>query len=291
MGKKITSFIVVVAALLLSLQVNAQTSVTRTVGQPVKAKLDGKMRGLKANPAKTVLSMENIQKSKLLKAKLAKLQDVKEEAFQKVMKNQADFSKFWDKNAEQTKLAASKQEYVKNGKLITKNFNGRDVKFSAIKAPARKVRRAEVKDDHGIITEPADGEHKFYVRSGGNFYVQSQSVYAGSQSDNVEIVECEDGTVYIKDIVSTFATNAWVKGTIDGTTLTVPTAQPVAYSSDYQATLSVNWANYDETNEEKPWIRLNTENITFTIDEEAGTISLDGSSQTHFIGIFWDDDN
>ena len=34
----------------------------------------------------------------------------------------------------------------------------------------------EVKDTNNIITTPAEGEHKFYTRSGDNYYVSNQSL-------------------------------------------------------------------------------------------------------------------
>ena len=147
---------------------------------------------------------------------------------------------------------------------------------------------APTTNSYGIITSPDAGEHKFYQRGGTSYYPNNNQIYATAQNGHVEIVEAADGVVYIKDPVSLYTQNTWVKGTKSGNTITVPTGQPLAYNTQYAATLSLNWGNYDE-NTEAGWNKVAAENITFTIDGDV--ITLEGSNEDLYIGIFWDDDN
>ena len=64
---------------------------------------------------------------------------------------------------------------------------------------------AQVTESHGIITDPGEGEHKFYTRTGNAYYYNEGYPTPIPQAGRVEIVEATDGTVYIKDIISTFA--------------------------------------------------------------------------------------
>ena len=140
-------------------------------------------------------------------------------------------------------------------------------------------------DANGIITD-VDGEVKVYTRSGIAYFLQSQQVYYDNQSGNVMIVEDEDGTVYVKDIISRYNTGAWVKGTKNGNTISIPVGQPVNYNSNYDATLSVYWATYDSEN---GFAKSADAEILFTVDGDV--ITLQGSNEDKFIGVFWDDDD
>lgn len=54
------------------------------------------------------------------------------------------------------------------------------------------------------INEPDQGVQEYYRRSGMAYYYSDGYIYQTSQSGHVAIVESEDGTVFIKDIVSHF---------------------------------------------------------------------------------------
>ncbi len=57
----------------------------------------------------------------------------------------------------------------------------------------KAVRRVgEEVDEHGIITTPAEGEEQVYERSGTAYYSSGSSMYIGTQSGSVNIVECSD---------------------------------------------------------------------------------------------------
>ena len=143
----------------------------------------------------------------------------------------------------------------------------------------------EETNEHGIIVTPGEGVDKVYNRSGNAYYVQSQQLYHGGQSGTVRIVECEDGTVYVRDIISYYSTSAYVKGVREGNTITIPTGQPVNYNSNYNCTLGVYWGEKVDNS----FVKNNEENIVFEVD--GNTITLLGSSENKFIGVFWDDDD
>ncbi len=146
----------------------------------------------------------------------------------------------------------------------------------------------EVVDENGIITSPAEGTRKVYQRSGKTYKNDEQlGLVETEQSGYVQVVECSDGTVYIRNIVSSFGSGAWVKGIREGDTITIPTRQPVIFK--YGETASVRWgiceygvmfSSYDDY----------ADHFTFTVDDEAQTITLEGTSAEIFMGVFWDSD-
>jgi len=192
----------------------------------------------------------------------------------------------------------SKSEFRtnRNGQNTGKSINARALDLTLVstaasmaRGPLKNIESEEEVDEHGIIITPDKGEHKFYTRAGTAYYNQSGSVYSQQQSGRVELVETPDGTVYVKNIVSLYTTDAWVKGTIDNNVLTIPVNQPVAYSTNYATTLSVCWGSYDANNENNRFPRLDTPTITFTINGDV--LTLQGSDEDTFVGVYWDDDN
>lgn len=286
MSKKFTSLLVLVAAILLAVPVQAQIA---------KKAAKQQIAVLKTGPVKSV----DFKKAKA--AKMKSEAQLEGQAFTGKMFNylQASLEKVQDDKVVLEKQMEENLRGVKNGKRFSLLSDGkvstmilsnpRVVTFNANQVSTRRAsHRAEVVDAAGIITSPAEGEHKFYTRSGTAYYVSNNSVYSADQSGHVEIVECADGTIYIKDIVTRFAQGAWVKGTKTGNTITLAGAQPQLYNSNYDTTLSVNWATI---NAEGDSYDRSTGDITFTVDDAAGTITLNGSSEEKILGIFWDDDN
>ncbi len=154
---------------------------------------------------------------------------------------------------------------------------------------------AEVKDAHGIITQPAKGETKEYNRLATNtcFYLNSSGQTSlAYQSGTATLVECEDGTVYWKNPVSKYTNNAWIKGKKEGSTITFATKQPVSYNSNYNATLSVRWGYFSGQ-----FAAADSYSESFILDIKGdslimrGTQATLGSTAAYFPGIFWDDDN
>ena len=163
-------------------------------------------------------------------------------------------------------------------------------RFHAPKAPMklRKV-SGETVDEHGLIVAPAEGARKVYYR-GGRSYVNSEGFSQTNQDGTIQLVWCEDGTVYIRNILYSYPTSSWVKGTRQGNTLSVPIRQPVYYNPVADVTYSIGWgmsdgwggySNYDAY----------ADTFDFEIDDEQQTVSLKNSSEEVFMGLFWDDDN
>ena len=177
----------------------------------------------------------------------------------------------------------------------------REKKETAIKRPAHKptaamaysrhhgapLRDGEVVDDNGVIIKPAQGERKVYNRSGQALVYDpdGDSWLVTEQGGQVDVVYCEGGEVYIKDIISTYRTSAWMKGTLSGNTISIPTGQLVNYESTYGVPYGVFWGH----REGRDFIRNDERDvITFTIDGDM--ISLDGSDDENIIGVFYEYD-
>ncbi len=299
MRKRITFLLVLTAAVLLSLPAQAQVARKATKGQTKKFRT------------------ERIDNRALQRAKAAKLK-AEEAAVQGIaFRGQATVAQpaATSLEAEQALKAADQTvgkpfakwnwkanqapKYVsKSGLVNTDNvsqplfkFKGREVeRFARFDGQPKKILRAETVDDHGIITAPDEGVTKYYTRTGTAFYYSSGSVYDEDQSGIVTILEAEGGKVYIKNPVSHYSQGTWVEGTKDGNTITVAAGQPLAWNTQYSATLGLYWGNVQSTGTGNTYIKGEGD-ITFTVDDEAGTITLDGSSDQKIIGIFWDDDN
>ncbi len=279
MSKKFTSFLVLAAALLLTVPTHAQI---------LKKAAKQQVTTLKAGP----LKVNDVQKVKAAKAKAndktvgfaftgAMLQKVAEatllkDAVNKIEEDKVSFEKLMAEN-------------MAGAHKVANSFLGGTPRPVVFNSPvASNSRRAETIDEHGIITAPAEGEVKLYTRAGAAYY------YSGgwgvtTQSGHATLIECEDGTVYFKDPISRLSNETYIKGTKSGNTITFPAGQPIIYVSDYTATIDVKWGSYVSgtgftASAEQP-------DIVFTID--GNTLTLEGTSSTNYvvIGGFWSDDN
>lgn len=293
MGKRITSFLLIVAALLFTVPAEAQKVVARkttssaTMKTPkvIKAKDAAQARAAAAKASEKQAVAEGKQFATAVAAQPAPALPSKSDAPEGLVYS-------WPK-APQTQVFVSPSGIVSFAKtpLFTLPNARKMERFNRLNtantpARAKAPRKAPTKDEHGLITAPAEGETKYYTRSGIGYYVSGGSAYSEEQSGKVTIVECEDGKVYIKDPVSHYTQGVWVEGTKADNTITVAAAQPLAYNTNYTTTLSLNWGSKSGSSFVK-----GEGDITFTIDDEAGTITLDGSSETQILGVFWDDDN
>lgn len=166
----------------------------------------------------------------------------------------------------------------------------------AAKAKAAKTKRplktpeatGEVVDEHGIITSPAAGVEKTYVRTGQCYISQSQTVKQMEQSGTITIVECSDGTVYIKDIIAYNPCGTWVKGTKEGNTITIPTMQPLIFIGSRGTNASIKWG-MKYPNGTYAVKADQSEPFTFTI--EGNSIIQQNTNANFFMGQFYDNDN
>ena len=105
----------------------------------------------------------------------------------------------------------------------------------------------EVRDADGVIIKPADGVRKVYNRSGRALFFDpdSDSWLETEQSGTSDVVICDDGTVYMRDIISTYRNGAWMKGTLSGNTISIPVGQLVNYESSFGVPYAVYWGQRD----------------------------------------------
>ncbi|MBQ9556356.1 MAG: hypothetical protein IJV05_09035 [Muribaculaceae bacterium] len=166
-----------------------------------------------------------------------------------------------------------------------------------LKAPNRAA--GEVVDEHGIITQPAEGELKTYERTGqgmlGEDYGDGMFLYYEEQDGTIEVVECSDGTVYFKDLIYGYQRGYWVKGTKIGNTISVAANQPLYYSEEYNASITLRWAHGMGDGTIEP-ADSHADGFTFTIGDD-GSLTLEGTTEfnqgaeNYFIGLFWSDNN
>lgn len=181
------------------------------------------------------------------------------------------------------------------GNALDVRLNGASARQLKASTNAPHYAATETVDEHGVITSPAAGEHKFYTRTGVAYAYTSDGWGAYYQGGMVEIVEAENDVVYVKDIVSRIAAGTWVKGTKAGNTITVAYGQPLFYNGQYDATVDLKWGNAKDGIVLDP---AKTDNFVFNI--EGDVISLQGTAyvgyveegaDAFFLGGFWSDDN
>ena len=138
-----------------------------------------------------------------------------------------------------------------------------------------------------IITEQPEGTVVNYLR-GGEYILSSLYGYeTAEQSGRVKVVYAPDGkTVYIQDILCyAEGTGVWAYGEIDedGTTITVPLGQYVAYNEEYGYGVILTWGSTDviDLGEGFYWLDFIVDDratdVIYTIDPENGTITMEGS--------------
>ena len=92
---------------------------------------------------------------------------------------------------------------------------------AAKSASPLRVQRAITGDESYIVDQPA-GRQQYYKRSGSAYYVMSFWVVNTTFSGAVgNVVFGENNEVYIKNLISQYACNSWVKGTLNGSTITI----------------------------------------------------------------------
>lgn len=274
MSKRITSFLVIAVALLLAMPAQ---------GQVVKKRAKASTMTQKFGPVKP----ETLKKDRVAIMK-AKAQNQQGQAF----RGNLDAWKIVTvaEQLQEQKVAFEKlMEQNRTGarRLVNSISFGIPRPVSFTSTSSNTSRRAEAVDEHGIITAPAEGELKYYTRTGAAYYYSSGWSYT-NQSGHAIVIECSDGTVYIKNPISRLSYGSYIKGTKNGNTITIPAGQPILYNASYDATINVKMGSYGETG-----FAPNAEqsDIIFTID--GNTLTLEGTSSTDYVvlGGFWSDDD
>lgn len=144
---------------------------------------------------------------------------------------------------------------------------------------AAKQAQTRAGEDFNIITEAPEGRTEVYSLSGLAYYSFWGYIMGVSHEGTLgQIVYCDDNTVYIKNPISQFATNSYIKGTIDGDEITVKLPQPI-YQEDYDGEVY----NYQ------------IERLAYSEDEEGGWYYRDeDSSEVKFTlrndSVIWAED-
>lgn len=152
-------------------------------------------------------------------------------------------------------------------------------------AQAQTTKKAE--SDFPIIYDQPEGTLKTYTRSGGNF-TPSPYPEEGTQGGELNIVFSDDGSkVWFQNPISTYGSfDTWVEGTIskDGKTIDLPTGQNLRYESEFDDALQLAVVDVDLSSGDGHYDASATD-VTFTID--GNTISMNGTSATHILGVVW----
>lgn len=146
------------------------------------------------------------------------------------------------------------------------------------------VRR--VQGDHNdMITEVSPtAEVKYYTRS-GYYHDKSNSYTATEQSGRTAIAF--DGTdVYIQNPIAGIVNNVWVKGTLDGETITVPLGQFLTWNEGGGYGLYITMVNVDGTN-----YTNDTEATEITYTVSGNVITQNGTSAERTLAVAWSDDD
>lgn len=138
-----------------------------------------------------------------------------------------------------------------------------------------------------IITEQPEGEMKIYARTGGAYYSFMGFIIPTVQNGTmIRVVYAEDGSVYMENPISQAMVEGgtWVKGTREGNKIHMPMGQCVIYFEEQGYGYKTAVLKLEDIGEEMgeesflTYTATDTDEVTFTIDEAAGTITLDLAS-------------
>ncbi|MBR6179850.1 MAG: thioredoxin family protein [Prevotella sp.] len=105
--------------------------------------------------------------------------------------------------------------------------------------------KAPIEGDYELITETPDGTLLNCTRSGQAYMVLSFYIFNTTVHNGVcNVVLGENNTIYIKNIISQYNTGSWVKGTINGSTITIDFPQKAMEMSG--TSYYVDLLSYDE---------------------------------------------
>ena len=145
-------------------------------------------------------------------------------------------------------------------------------------------------DPNTIITSvPASAQVVTYNRT-GKYHVYDSSNYSynvADQDGSTVTVAFDGDDVYIQNPVAGYTAGAWVKGTKNGNTITVPLGQFLYYSASYGYGLYITMADVD-ANIEGTNDTASTE-IVYTISGD--NIVQEGTSATRTFTVAWSDDD
>jgi hypothetical protein len=150
-----------------------------------------------------------------------------------------------------------------------------------------KMSKPTVKADVEIITEQPEGDVVVYSRSGEYMTASLYGYDATQQTGQMKITYAPDGkTVYLLDpLAYGEGTGVWVQGELsdDGSTITVPLGQYVAFNEEYNYGLILAWGQNSlvDLGDGYYWMDFTpdegVEAVTYAVDATTGVITLVGS--------------
>ena len=291
MSKRTTSFLVLAAALLLSLPSGAQNSkaLKKKAGTELAGQKRIKASELNAVRTKTLAAQQTVADEK--KPSLEEEQYLIDKAAKEASASEVIPQVNW--------ASLERPQFVpKNGLFQNDNLPKGTHRFS--NAPKNfKVRAAVPKkgankvqgDPNAIITEiPATAEVKYYAISGSYHKATTSgntTTYSVAEQSGNTAIAFDGDDVYIKNPITGYSSGTWVKGTKAGNTITVPLGQFLSYFASDGYGLYITLANvtssFSGTN-----LTDETE-VTYTID--GNTIRLNGTNETKTLTVAWSDDD
>ncbi len=150
-----------------------------------------------------------------------------------------------------------------------------------------KMSKPTVKAAVEIITEQPEGDVVVYSRSGEYMTASLYGYDATQQTGQMKITYAPDGkTVYLLDpLAYGEGTGVWVQGELsdDGSTITVPLGQYVAFNEEYNYGLILAWGQNSlvDLGDGYYWMDFTpdegVEAVTYAVDATTGVITLVGS--------------
>ena len=293
MSKRTTSFLVLAAALLLSLPSGAQNSkaLKKKAGTELAGQKRIKASELNAVRTKTLAAQQTVADEK--KPSLEEEQYLIDKAAKEASASEVIPQVNWaslERPQFVPKNGLFKSDDMPKGlsRAITIGKNTK-VNASATQNGPRKIQG----DPSNIISEiPATAEVKYYDVSGSYHSVDGNTgVYTLAEQSGITAIAFDGDDVYIKNPIAGYDANSWIKGTKSGNTITVPLGQFLYYNTSEGYGLYITLA--DVTTSESygfAGTNLTTETeVTYTID--GNTISLNGTSASKTLTVAWSDDD
>lgn len=147
-----------------------------------------------------------------------------------------------------------------------------------------KLGKPASKDGVEIITEQPEGNVVSYTRSGGYMTASLYGFNSQEQTGQMKITYASDNkTVYLLDpLAYGEGTGVWVRGELssDGTTITVPLGQYVAYNEEYGYGLILAWGETSmiDLGDDFYYVEFTpeegVETVTYAVDAEQGIITM-----------------
>ena len=140
-----------------------------------------------------------------------------------------------------------------------------------------------------IISEQPQGTHKYMYRNCSAYYVYIFYVLSASVENGVGEIVVDGSTLYLKNPISQYASNSWIKGTITGASVTFEFPQTIGVNNGEE--LIVDLFDFD-ANEQ--WYYRSKKKHTLTFNYFKGNLTIkdpDFVSGNTVLGLAYASDN